>query len=98
MLVHILITLTIVCGSCLFSTHPALLQAHILFTALVIAQWIVNDNRCVLSGDYESDSGYTADLVKRATGLTVTEGQANAVAYLLTTGGGLASFLALQRQ
>jgi hypothetical protein len=97
MLLHVLITTIIVCGSCMFYASPGLLKAHVIVCALVIAQWLVNNNRCILSGEYESDSGYTADLVKRATGLTVSEDQANLVAYILTAGGGLASFLALQR-
>jgi len=94
---HVLITTVIVCGSCMFYASPGLLKAHVIVCALVIVQWLVNNNRCILSGEYESDSGYTTDLVHRATGLTVTDHQANLIAYILTAGGGLASFLALQR-
>jgi hypothetical protein len=98
MLLHWVITTFIVCGGCLLSRWPAALKVHIIFNSLVILQWLLNNNRCILSGEYDDDAGYTTDVLSRVTGLDVTNAGANAVAYILTIGGALVSYNMLTRQ
>lgn len=95
MLLHWIVTTFIVCGGCLLSKWPVALLIHIVFNALVIVQWLLNNNRCILSGAYDDDAGYTADVLSKVTGLHVTNAGANTVAYVLTFGGALVSYYIL---
>lgn len=91
MFVHILVTCIIACGACLFWHWPSLLLAHMVLNILVILQWLVNNNRCIMSGEYKDDAGYSQDLIRRLTGREVSTQISDTVAYVVTLGALVAS-------
>jgi hypothetical protein len=69
---HDALTLFILFGGFL-SSNVYYLKAHFFFSGCIILQWLVNDNRCVLSEkEYTDKNGYTKKLVNYL-GITIPE-------------------------
>lgn len=81
-MLHQLITAYIVFGG-LFTSDRAWLLAHIAFNIAVIVHWMTNNNRCFLSAEYEDDAGYSVELVRKLTGVTVSNAMGDKISYAL---------------
>jgi hypothetical protein len=79
-MLHQLVTAYIVFGG-LFVNDRAWLRAHIAFNVATIIHWLTNNNRCFMSTEYEDDAGYSVDLVRNLTGMTVSNATGDAVSY-----------------
>jgi hypothetical protein len=69
---HDAVTFFILAGGFL-SSNVYYLKAHFFFCGCIILQWLVNDNRCVLSEkEYDDKNGYTKQLLGYV-GITVPD-------------------------
>ena len=80
---HNAITFFVLAGGLLWD-NIYYLKAHFFFCGCIILQWLINDNRCILSEkDHEDKNGYTKQLLGYL-GITVAEDDrviGNSVAY-----------------
>lgn len=81
-MLHEIITAYVIFGG-MFTNDRTLLQIHLANNLVVIGHWLTNNNRCFLSNEYEDDAGYSGELVRKITGVTVTNDMANAISYTL---------------
>lgn len=56
-IVHVIITVFSLFG---FLIAP---KVHAPFCGAIVMHWLTNNNRCVLSGEYEDENGFTKELL-----------------------------------
>lgn len=82
-MLHHLIVAYILFGGVAVGNNKQYLQYHLIFNMFILIQWLVNDNKCIIS-QYEGkgESEFTQELLA-SFGLNVDSRIANYIAYVL---------------